>query len=204
MHSPHMHWSQLIDTLVRNAGGALAVAKAMKAPTFQGTLHKIASGNVTAPSRKSAERIASFFGIPVDALYDDNVATRVHEELFGSGSAPDERRVIHAEQPRSIYEPFLTIEEAEGHSQSLPLAQPQTSYKHDSVIKVLEKLGAIMAGVDPITRSAISPLVMRIIEIPDQASILARKISALINAEIDFERQLGKSTTSPEKSRKMG
>lgn len=203
MHSSHMHWSQLIDTLVRNAGGALAVAKAMKAPTFQGTLHKIASGNVTAPSRKSAERIASFFGIPVDALYDDNVATRVHEELFGPGSAPDERRVIHAEQPRSVYGSILSVD-VEDDSSSLSLAQPQASYKPDSIIKVLEKLGAIMAGVDPLTRYAISPLVMRIIDIPDQASILARKVNALINADIDFERQFGKSTTSPETSRKMG
>lgn len=203
MHSSFMHWSQLIDILVRNAGGALSVAKAMKAPTFQGTLHKIASGNVTAPSRRSAERIASFFGIPVDALYDDNVATRVHEELFGPGSAPDERRVLHAEQPKSVYDAFLTLD-VEGHSPSAPMAQPQASYKHDSVIKVLEKLGAIMSGVDPITRSAISPLVMRIIDVPDQASILARKVNALINADIDFERQLGKSTTSPETSRKLG
>lgn len=72
---------ELVSMLVAAHGGSLPVAKAMGKPSFQGTLYKIADGKVTSPQRSSAERIAKFFGIPVDALYDEAVATRVAQEL---------------------------------------------------------------------------------------------------------------------------
>jgi hypothetical protein len=80
---------ELIDALVKRAGGSLPVAKAMGAPGFQPTLHKIAAGQVEAPQRSSAERIAKHFGIPVDAVYDERVATRVWKERFEALAAND-------------------------------------------------------------------------------------------------------------------
>lgn len=68
--SPHV----LIAALVARAGGSLAVAKAMRRPGFQGTLHNICAGNVTNPARSSGKRIAEHFSIPIDAVYDADVA----------------------------------------------------------------------------------------------------------------------------------
>jgi len=69
-----MRWHELVNALVTKAGGSFAVARAMRRPTFQGTLHKIATGKVESPSRQSAERIATHFKIDVNALYNDRIA----------------------------------------------------------------------------------------------------------------------------------
>jgi hypothetical protein len=71
---------ELIRALVEQGGGSLPVAKAMHAPHFQGTLHKICAGRVDSPSHTSAERIAKHFKIPLEAVYDDKVATAVARE----------------------------------------------------------------------------------------------------------------------------
>jgi DNA-binding XRE family transcriptional regulator len=68
---------QLINKLVEAEGGSLPVAKAMKAPSFQGTLHKFINGHVDSPSRSTAERIARHFRIPVDAVYDEKLAAKI-------------------------------------------------------------------------------------------------------------------------------
>lgn len=79
---------QFIAALVEAAGGSNRVALAMRAKTFQGTLHRICQGTST-PTRASAERIAAHFGIPVDAVYDDDVAAQLHRRLIGTaGGAP--------------------------------------------------------------------------------------------------------------------
>ena len=73
----------LIAKLVEQAGGALPAAKAMKAPSFQPTLHKIVSGDVDSPKRTSAERIAKHFKIPIEAVYDPKIAAQVYRDRFG-------------------------------------------------------------------------------------------------------------------------
>lgn len=80
MHSCDMKSHDLIRALVEQGGGTLPVAKAMRAPQFQGTLHKICAGHVAAPSHRSAERIAKHFKLPLEAIYDDNVATAIARE----------------------------------------------------------------------------------------------------------------------------
>jgi hypothetical protein len=52
----------------------------MKAPSFQGTLHKYINGHVRSPSRSTAERIAKHFDIPTEAIYDEKVATQIAAE----------------------------------------------------------------------------------------------------------------------------
>lgn len=71
-----MRWHELVNALVTKSGGSYAVARAMRRPTFQGTLHKIATGKVDSPSRQSAERIAAHFRIDVNAMYDDRLASQ--------------------------------------------------------------------------------------------------------------------------------
>jgi hypothetical protein len=74
---------QLVAKLIDEEGGAFRVAKAMGEPSFQGTLHKFAAGNVSNPIRRNAEKIAKHFGIPLDAIYDEEVSTQVAETRLG-------------------------------------------------------------------------------------------------------------------------
>lgn len=92
-------WHELIARLVKEAGGSLPVAKAMRAESFQGTLHKIAAGRVEQPSRASAERIANHFRIPVDALYDDAVASSVFAERFGGEATTEHFSIASGDHP---------------------------------------------------------------------------------------------------------
>ena len=71
----------LIAALVRGTKKPpLQVAREMKNANFQGTLHKFMAGNVASPKRSTAEVIAAYFDLPVDALYDDAVASRIAVE----------------------------------------------------------------------------------------------------------------------------
>jgi transcriptional regulator with XRE-family HTH domain len=79
---------ELIDRLVKRAGGTYKVAGAMGARTFQGTLHKICSGFVKSPKRDSAQKIADFFKIPVEALYDAETATEVWQSIKDAAPGP--------------------------------------------------------------------------------------------------------------------
>jgi phage repressor protein C with HTH and peptisase S24 domain len=86
---PPMKSHELVSALVERAGGALRVAKAMGSQSFQPTLFRVCSGLVLSPKRETAEKIAKHFGIPVDAIYDDKLATRIAAEVLdGQPSAP--------------------------------------------------------------------------------------------------------------------
>lgn len=81
--APH----ELIRALVTAEGGALQVAKKMRHRGFQPTLNKICNGLVTAPTHASAQRIATHFKIPLQAIYDPTVADQVFTERFGTRAA---------------------------------------------------------------------------------------------------------------------
>lgn len=101
---------EVIARLVSDAGGSYAVAKAMKAPSFQGTLHKFCAGNVAAPTRATAARIARHFGIPAEALYDGHVATKVWLERVegrpaSAIAAPPPLPPRDFSEPRAVSDP---------------------------------------------------------------------------------------------------
>lgn len=86
VHSLGMKPHELVAALVRATGKpTLQVATEMHSATFQGTLHKFINGQVPSPSRSTAERIARYFDLPVDALYSTAMATKVAQAL-GHGS----------------------------------------------------------------------------------------------------------------------
>jgi len=87
----------LVKALVDHAGGALPVATAMGAKSFQGTLWKICDGRVVSPSRSSAERIAKHFNLPVEAIYSDKLAAAEWHKAFGA--AWPEMAAGHAPAP---------------------------------------------------------------------------------------------------------
>jgi transcriptional regulator with XRE-family HTH domain len=107
--TPH----ELIHELVARAGGSLRVAKAMGSPSFQGTLYKIAHGQVLEPTHETASRIASHFGIPVEALYSTEVATQVAAERLmpPMPSITDGPPELTAEDVEAIYRKLSLAEQ---------------------------------------------------------------------------------------------
>lgn len=73
---------QLIGALIERTGKPLLqVAEEMaRKKSFQGTLYKYVAGNVASPSRATAEKIAKYFALPVDAIYDEGLATHIAGE----------------------------------------------------------------------------------------------------------------------------
>lgn len=72
---------ELVAELVRlTSKSTQLVATEMDKATFQGTLHKYINGHVPAPSRGTAEKMTTYFQLPVDAIYDAAVATRIAGE----------------------------------------------------------------------------------------------------------------------------
>jgi len=69
--------------------GALPLAKALGLPHRQSALHKFLAGEVHRPHPDSAAQLAAFFDLPLDAVYDERVATAIAAER---GIAPRARR----------------------------------------------------------------------------------------------------------------
>lgn len=73
--------------------GAYPLAVAMGKPGMQPTLQKFMRGQVANPDRTTAEPIAAFFGIPVDALYSEKLATELAATLLADDTVEQDRSV---------------------------------------------------------------------------------------------------------------
>lgn len=93
---PHEVIQALVD---RTGKPVLQVAREMHSTRFQGTLHKYLSGNTTSPDRRTAERIATYFKIPVDAIYDARVARTVAIERRLNVHSPASYPMAHEPAP---------------------------------------------------------------------------------------------------------
>lgn len=74
---------QLIHALMIDKGldaSASKLAHRLRRPKMQPSIHRFLYGEVSNPAHKTAKPIADFFGIPVDALYDDRLATSIAHE----------------------------------------------------------------------------------------------------------------------------
>lgn len=72
---PTMEPYLLIAALAERTGESVTqLATRMDRATFQGTLHRFLTGASPNPTRYTAKRIAKFFDVPVDALYDGELA----------------------------------------------------------------------------------------------------------------------------------
>jgi transcriptional regulator with XRE-family HTH domain len=75
MMQPYELVRALVHEQTRHGKSVTEIAREMQSRNFQGTLHKFLSGQVREPSRATAERIARYFKLPLEALYDVRVAT---------------------------------------------------------------------------------------------------------------------------------
>ena len=138
-HTSCVKAHEFIRWLVSRAGGPLQVSKAMRTPSFQPTLHKICRGLVVSPKRATAERIAAHFKIPVDAVYDDTVATRLYERMcaYAQGQGFD-GPMLRAQEARP---PDIEVNESSTRhvlrELSRLLAQVPTTHKRSAVAALL-------------------------------------------------------------------
>lgn len=74
---PHV----LIQHLMAKTGkSTLQIAKDMHRASFQSTLHKFVHGDITVPTHGTAKRIADYFDLPIEAMYDSKVAAKYAQE----------------------------------------------------------------------------------------------------------------------------
>jgi transcriptional regulator with XRE-family HTH domain len=71
---------ELIAALMAQEGGSLPLAKKMGKPQWQSKIYKFANGQVKNPEAETAMGLAAYFKIPLEAIYDERVATRVATE----------------------------------------------------------------------------------------------------------------------------
>ena len=72
---------QLIAGLMQKAGlGPSPLAKKMGKPKLQPQIHRFVNGQVANPERKTALPLAEYFGLPLEAIYDEKLATKIAAE----------------------------------------------------------------------------------------------------------------------------
>jgi hypothetical protein len=72
---------QLIAALMARAKlGSLPLAKRMNRPELQSQIYRFSHGDVASPERTTAAPLAEFFGLPIDAIYDEKLATAIAKE----------------------------------------------------------------------------------------------------------------------------
>lgn len=77
---PAVQPNELVRALIDQSGERLTVVANRIQAGFQPVLHKFVSGRTKEPSRQTAALIADFFKIPLEALYDEEVASQVAAE----------------------------------------------------------------------------------------------------------------------------
>ncbi len=154
LHDPRMEPHKLIAHLVALSGGALRVCKAMNAESMQPTVSRFIAGQVKSPSRRTAEKLAAYFKIPVDALYDPRVAAQVFDRQFG--------------QPTEAAN--LTREVIERASRGDPLSE------------ALKTLASELTAADEPTRQAAGAMLLGMANAPMSAELLADQIKGLLRS----------------------
>lgn len=96
---------ELVDAILKSRGlSPYATAKAMNRVSFQPTLHKFLHGQIDSPTRPTAKRIADFCKVPIEAIYDAAIATRIAKELgLDKGTTPIAPAPKPANEPVPIY-----------------------------------------------------------------------------------------------------
>lgn len=142
-----MKTHELISELVHSAGGALSVACAMGNRNYQGTISRLINGETEQPSPATAKRIAQHFGIPVEALYDENAAQRLLMERRGQAAPP-----AHPPPKPGLREAVEVVADAldalpdqhrqEAAQRLLTLSQaPDSARAREALVKALSAVG---------------------------------------------------------------
>lgn len=104
---------QLLYALMSRAQiGSNALAVAIGQPGLQGQIHRWMHGLVAHPRATTAQPIAAYFSVPMEALYVEEVATKIAKERGLTVVEPKRRRkesdsATEAKQAKAIAERYL-------------------------------------------------------------------------------------------------
>lgn len=72
---------QLIAALMHREGtGPYPLSKKLGIPSLQGQIHRYSKGDVKQPAPSTVSPLAKHFGLPLEAFYDEKVATAIAKE----------------------------------------------------------------------------------------------------------------------------
>ena len=116
LHSCDVKPYELIAALMAREGiGALPLAKKIGRPELQPAIYRFSKGQVENPEPTTALPLASYFEIPMEAIYDERVATGVARGLGLIGQEPHMVEVITEDHvvgwAPSPIEPDLVVRE---------------------------------------------------------------------------------------------
>lgn len=138
---------ELFAALMHLEGGSLPLARKMGDPGIQSKLYKFAAGSVAEPSRATAQAIAAYFKLPVDAIYDTKLATSIARERGITALAPE---VLAArEKPRLVKSQEAKEIEKIAHEYRRMNAAER---RH-----ILQLMSAAKGGADPTDARTIAP-----------------------------------------------
>lgn len=93
----------------------------------QSTIHKICDGKVANPKPESGQALATFFDVPLLAIYDEREATRVWQDQFQAGAALG--KAPTAEEPAPEYKGSAIRLVAQNMSHLSPITLPSMSWE---------------------------------------------------------------------------
>jgi len=103
LHSCAMAPHELFKALVDGTKQPLRkVAAAMDRASFQASLYKYVHGHVATPTHSTAKKISDYFKLPIEAVYDPAVATRIAAELGIGTAKPMEAVAQVVKEPQAI------------------------------------------------------------------------------------------------------
>lgn len=98
---------ELIAALMHQQGlGALPLAKKMGKEKLQPQIHRFVKGEVKEPARTTAAPLAEYFKLPIDAIYDEKVATAEAKRLGIKPLPPGLVPAPSAKAAKSVKAPF--------------------------------------------------------------------------------------------------
>lgn len=97
---PEMKAYELVALLLKAKGlTSSSLARKLGRTSLQSQIYKYIHGQVPSPQMNTARPIAAHLGIPVEAMYDDRLATRVAAELGLVDGVPATQNVIGEPDP---------------------------------------------------------------------------------------------------------
>ena len=136
-----------------------ALAQKLQKPSLQSSLQRYLEGKTSEPRRSTFEPIAQFFGVAVDGFFNSEIA---NQELFRLGLMRE--NLTDAISPRT---------------RNPDSSQSATS---PSLAETLTQLGEVIAASDELTRDQLKPLFKRMLDEPQRAPEIIKRIESTINS----------------------
>lgn len=144
---------QLIAALMLGEGlNPSSLARKIKRPELQPTIHRFVHGKTADPDRSTAEPLAAYFRVPTDAIYSEKVASLIAKERGLQAvtlPAPSRKKTVteRTEPPDANGTDDLQLKEME--AELLTTLRTLSPEKRLALMEFARHLGATEAGHKP-------------------------------------------------------